>query len=218
MLILDKIIENDNITETQYPYLANNSDPTNSSYIFKLSILGSHDFNFTSLNNTRPCNAILDECLFPYFSHNFTSTSLIRFEAYNPNNSLIGSLARININTQRVIIYTNYTLKMEFYQILIMNDIIWDDCALHDCGAEISFPYGVFMLWPFAGGQIKNLLTNGNNPKLYFLNCSVENFTMLGLNHAYVSFFGYIQVDSQYYTQDISETMSLINLIIVIEW
>ena len=60
MVILDKIIENDNITETQYPYLANNSDPTNSSYIFKLSILGSHDFNFTSLNNTRPCNYSLD--------------------------------------------------------------------------------------------------------------------------------------------------------------
>ena len=110
MFVLDKIIENDSLTISQYPYMANNYVVNNSISIFYLSQNGSHTINFTLLNNTNPCDPTTSDCLFRFFNHHtYPATTVIQFKAYT--SSQAG--ANIFINTQMIILYSNYILKLE---------------------------------------------------------------------------------------------------------
>ena len=216
IFFLDQIIESNSTTQQKFPTMASQFLTNSSTISFKLSpmtpldpngnidLAFQHYLNFSAITTLINCSG---ECLFRFFCHNFTSNITINFQNYF--NDYPG---RINVDSSRIIFYTNYTQRLSFSNIFFSGNSFFIPLG-NDQGLN-SKPYGLFMLWPFVNNYSKSILSNESNSKLSFNSCSIEYFLVdpTKSNHSYSFLIGVIEPESEYYyTHDISSDLNLIN-------
>ena len=176
LFVFDQIFENNQSTRANYPNLTSNFI-VNSSVVFYLQS-GSYSFDFMDIQRvTRPCNASIEECIFSYFLHSRNWNGPIWFWA--PYTSTL------NINTQRVKFYGNFSMSLNFYNIIFNANFSQNyDYDLSGLGLYLG-PHSLFSLWlsttDYAAGFILN-----------FTNCVIQNFQQNNrLVHNYSHFIGF---------------------------
>ena len=177
MYVMDQIIEENPQYYTNYNYLSQ-SYSYRDNIIFQLAFNQTFLFDDYDINITRPCNVSDSDCLYRFFNHS----------SYPYPASIIfaGNSSSILMNSQRVVIYSNYSSCLTFQNIFFNFN---ENNSCSDCGLPTA-NYGFIMIWPFTinlSRYSENSLTT-----ISFINCKIENwFVSNKINHTYSFFMGF---------------------------